>query len=82
MDIATAPGEETIAIYSGVADGGSHGDVFIRDVDGNLLYHYAVNDSGGCWQNLYVGRMSAPCDTAIPYEARVLQGIFPPQEPR
>lgn len=62
IDIATAPGEETIAIYSGVADGGSHGDVFIRDVDGNLLYHYAVKDSGGCWQNLYVGRMDGAGD--------------------
>ena len=62
IDIATAPGEETISIFSGVADGGSHGDVFIRDVDGNLLYHYAVNDSGGCWQNLYVGRMDGAGD--------------------
>lgn len=57
MDIATAPGEETIAIYSGVADGSSHGDVFIRDTEGNLLYHYTVSDSGMCWQNLYAGRM-------------------------
>lgn len=62
IDIATALGEETISIFSGVADGGSHGDVFIRDVDGNLLYHYAVNDSGGCWQNLYVGRMDGAGD--------------------
>lgn len=62
MDIATAPGEETISIFSGVADDGSHGDVFIRDVDGNLLYHYAVNDSGGCWQNLYAGRMDGAGD--------------------
>lgn len=62
IDIATAPGEETIAIYSGVADGGSHGDVFIRDVNGNLLYHYAVNDSGRCWQNLYAGRMDGAGD--------------------
>ena len=62
IDIATAPGEETISIFSGVADGGSHGDVFIRDVDGNLLYHYAVNDSGGCWQNLYAGRMDGAGD--------------------
>ena len=62
MDIATAPGEETIAIYSGVADGGSHGDVFIRDADGNLLYHYAVNDSGRCWQNLYAGRIDGAGD--------------------
>lgn len=62
MDIATAPGEETISIFSGVADGGSHGDVFIRDADGNLLYHYAVNDSGGCWQNLYVGRIDGGGD--------------------
>lgn len=57
MDIATAPGEETIAIYSGVADGSSHGDVFIRDTEGNLLYHYTVSDSGMYWQNLYAGRM-------------------------
>ena len=62
IDIATAPGEETIAIYSGVADGGSHGDVFIRDMNGNLLYHYAVNDSGRCWQNLYAGRMDGAGD--------------------
>ncbi|MDD7176358.1 MAG: M56 family metallopeptidase [Lachnospiraceae bacterium] len=62
MDIAATPGEETIAIYSGVADGGSHGDVFIRDADGNLLYHYAVNDSGRCWQNLYVGRIDGAGD--------------------
>lgn len=62
MDIATAPGEETIAIYSGVADGGSHGDVFIRDADGNLLYHYAVNDSGRCWSNLYAGRIDGAGD--------------------
>lgn len=62
IDIATAPGEETIAIYSGVADGGSHGDVFIRDANGNLLYHYAVNDSGRCWQNLYAGRMDGAGD--------------------
>ena len=62
IDIATALGEETISIFSGVADGGSHGDVFIRDVDGNLLYHYAVNDSGRCWQNLYAGRMDGAGD--------------------
>lgn len=62
MDIAATPGEETIAIYSGVADGGSHGDVFIRDTDGNLLYHYAVNDSGRCWQNLYAGRIDGGGD--------------------
>ena len=62
IDIATAPGEETIAIYSGVADGGSHEDVFIRDMNGNLLYHYAVNDSGRCWQNLYAGRMDGAGD--------------------
>ena len=62
MDIAATPGEETIAIYSGVADGGSHGDVFIRDIDGNLLYHYAVNDSGRCWQNLYAGRIDGAGD--------------------
>lgn len=62
MDLATAPGEETIAIYNGVADGGSHGDVFIRDADGNLLYHYAVNDSGRCWSNLYAGRIDGVGD--------------------
>ena len=62
MDIAATSGEETIAIYSGVADGGSHGDVFIRDADGNLLYHYAVNDSGRCWSNLYVGRIDGGGD--------------------
>ena len=62
MDIATAPGEETIAIYNGVADGGSHGDAFIRDADGNLLYHYAVNDSGRCWSNLYAGRIDGAGD--------------------
>lgn len=62
IDIATAPGEETISIFSGVADGGSHGDVFIRDEDGNLLYHYAVNDSGRCWSNLYAGRIDGAGD--------------------
>ena len=62
MDIATASGEETISIYHGVADGGSHGDVFIRDEDGNLLYYYAVNDSGRCWNNLYAGRIDGGGD--------------------
>lgn len=57
MDVAAAPGEETLEIYTGMADGGSHGEVFIRDAKGNLLYHYAVNDSGMCWQNIYVGRI-------------------------
>lgn len=55
MDIATSPGDETIEIYTGVADGGSHGQVFIRDADGKLFYHYAVNDSGMCWKNIYAG---------------------------
>lgn len=62
MDVADATGEETLEIYTGVADGGSHGQVFIRDAKGNLLYHYAVNDSGMCWQNIYVGRIDGGGD--------------------
>ena len=62
MDLAATPGEETIEIYNGGADGGSQGQVFIRDADGNPLYCYAVNDSGRCWSNLYAGRIDGAGD--------------------
>lgn len=62
MDLADAPGEETLEIYTGTADGGSHGEVFIRDAKGKLLYHYAVDDSGMCWRNIYVGRIDGGGD--------------------
>lgn len=62
MDLAAAPGEETVEIYTGAADGGSHGEVVFRDVSGNPLYYYAVDDSGRCWQNIYVGRIDGGGD--------------------
>lgn len=62
MDVAAAPGEETLEIYTGMADGGSHGEVFFRDAEGTLLYHYSVDDSGMCWRNIYVGRIDGGGD--------------------
>lgn len=66
MDLAAAPGEETVEIYTGVADGGNHGEVFFRDAEGNLLYSagvdiydediYGADDSDMC-RGIYAGRI-------------------------
>lgn len=62
MDLSAAPGEETVEIYTGAADGENFGKVVFRDVSGNLLYYYEVDDSGMCWRNIYVGRIDGGGD--------------------
>ena len=66
-------------IYTGVTDGVSHGEVFIRDTNRNLLYHYAVNDSGMCWQNIYAGRIDGAGDPyllEVNLENRDTSGVY------
>lgn len=62
MDLSAAPGEETVEIYTGAADGENFGKVVFRDVSGNPLYYYEVDDSGMCWRNIYVGRIDGGGD--------------------
>ncbi len=68
MDIAAAPGEETIEIRKGYRkeDGITSVDVFFRDQkDGRLLGGFSASDEGMCLCNLYAGRMDGAGDPFI-----------------
>lgn len=67
MDIASAPGEETIEIRRGRRDldGIEEADIDFRDQEGNILYSTSVVDEGMCLENVYVGRMDGAGDPFI-----------------
>lgn len=65
VDIASAPGEETIEIYRGSLNGLAYGMVNFRDKNGNMLYSFDGSLQGRCLKNIYVGRIDGGGDPFI-----------------
>lgn len=65
VDIASAPGEETIEIYRGSLNGLAYGMVNFRDKNGNMLYSFDESMQGRCIKNIYVGRIDGGGDPFI-----------------
>ncbi len=57
MDIASAPGEETVQIYEWQESGCAFGEAVVQDSAGNPFWSFEVSEQGMCQCNLYAGRM-------------------------
>lgn len=56
-DIADAPGEENIEVYTGNIGDGDSGIVFFKDAEGTLLGVEDAHVSRAGWNNVYLGEM-------------------------